>query len=148
MGRKEMAEITNMCMLSDGKGHVLVQRRNDPNWSGITFPGGHVEMGESFVESVLREMQEETGLTVKNVRLCGLRQFYNREGIRYIVLLFRAEGYEGQLRSSREGEVFWVDQSQLDGLDWCRSIPETLAIFREENLNEICQKEDKSWHKY
>ena len=148
MGRKEYTEITNMCMLSDGKGRVLVQRRNDPNWGGITFPGGHVEQGESFVESTIREMQEETGLTVKNLHLCGLRQFYNREGIRYIVMLFRAEGYEGQLHSSREGEVFWVDESELDGLDWCNSIPETLAILRDENLNEICQQEDKSWRIY
>ena len=82
MGRKEYTEITNMCMLSDGKGRVLVQRRNDPNWGGITFPGGHVEQGESFVESTIREMQEETGLTVEPMRMSAIFERVNegREG--------------------------------------------------------------------
>lgn len=46
MGRKETVELTNMCMVEDGKGNVLVQNRLDPNWSGIVYPGGHVEAGE------------------------------------------------------------------------------------------------------
>ena len=45
MGRKETVELTNMCMVEDGKGNVLVQNRLDPNWSGIVYPGGHVEAG-------------------------------------------------------------------------------------------------------
>lgn len=45
MGRKETVELTNMCMVEDGKGNVLVQNRLDPNWSGIVYPGGHVERG-------------------------------------------------------------------------------------------------------
>lgn len=39
MGRKETVELTNMCMVEDGKGNVLVQNRLDPNWSGIVYPG-------------------------------------------------------------------------------------------------------------
>lgn len=56
MARAESAVFTNMCMVTDGKGNVLVQNRNDPRWLGVVFPGGHVELGESFVESVIREV--------------------------------------------------------------------------------------------
>ena len=48
--RTEKAEFTNMCMVTDGQGRLLVQDRVNPDWPGITFPGGHVEPGESFVE--------------------------------------------------------------------------------------------------
>ena len=66
MGRKEMVELTNMCMVEDGRGNVLVQNRLDPNWSGIVYPGGHVDAGESITASVIREIREETGLTIEH----------------------------------------------------------------------------------
>ncbi|WP_217958420.1 NUDIX domain-containing protein [Acutalibacter muris] len=53
------AELTNMCMICDGS-KVLVQDRIAPKWSGITFPGGHIEPGESFADAVIREVWEET----------------------------------------------------------------------------------------
>ena len=40
MAKAEAVKLTNMCMVRDGKGNVLVQERNDPNWPGLTFPGG------------------------------------------------------------------------------------------------------------
>ena len=67
-------ELCNMCMVMDAEGRVLVQERlpkpSNP-WSGLTFPGGHVEPGETVVASVIREVQEETGLTVSNLQNCG-----------------------------------------------------------------------------
>ena len=75
MSRSEMAEFTNLCMVSDGNGNILVQDRKNPDWPGITFPGGHVEPGESFTDSVIREVFEETGLTIENPVLCGVKQF-------------------------------------------------------------------------
>ena len=63
MSRSEPAVFTNMCMISDGNGNILVQDRRNPDWPGITFPGGHVEPGEAFTASVIREVLEETGLT-------------------------------------------------------------------------------------
>lgn len=67
-------ELCNMCMVSDSLGRVLVQDRlpkpTNP-WSGLTFPGGHVEPGETVVASVIREVREETGLTVSDLRSCG-----------------------------------------------------------------------------
>ena len=62
----ERCELTNLCMITDAENRILVQDRTDPSWPGICFPGGHVEPGESFVASVIREVQEETGLTIQD----------------------------------------------------------------------------------
>lgn len=95
-----------MCMISDGRGNVLVQDRHAADWPGITFPGGHVEPGESFTASVIREVQEETGLTIEHPKLCGIKQFQTEQDARYVVLLYRANQFTGTLTSSDEGEVF------------------------------------------
>lgn len=68
MSRSESVILTNMCMVKNGE-YVLVQDRKDPNWSGIVFPGGHVERDEDFSESVIREVFEETGLTIEKPHL-------------------------------------------------------------------------------
>ena len=70
----EKVIITNMCMLRDGT-RVLVQDRIDPDWPGLTFPGGHVEQGESLTDAVIREVYEETGLTITSPRLCGVKDW-------------------------------------------------------------------------
>jgi len=87
MAREEKAIFTNMCMVTDGNGNVLVLDRLKPDWPGIAFPGGHVERGESFVESVIREVREETGLTVEDPVLCGVKQFQTDSDARYVVFL-------------------------------------------------------------
>ena len=62
MSRTENVELTVVCLLEDG-GRVLLQNRKKEEWHGWALPGGHVEPGESFVDAVSREMQEE-GLIV------------------------------------------------------------------------------------
>ena len=106
MARKETVTFTNMCMITDGNGNVLVQNRKDPSWPGIAFPGGHVEMGESFVDAVLREVFEETGLTVSNLTLCGIKNWAGEDGTRYFVTCYRTSTFSGEVKSSDEGEVF------------------------------------------
>ena len=106
MAREEVCILTNMCMVYDGN-RILVQDRLDLKWPGLTFPGDHVESKESFVDSVIREVKEETGLDITNVQLCGVKQFTHREGkYRYIVFFYKTNTYSGELKSSEEGNVF------------------------------------------
>lgn len=136
MARTETCVLTNMCMVYDGD-RVLVQDRMNPNWSGITFPGGHVEPGESFVDSVVREVKEETGLDIFNVRLCGVKQFTMRDGsYRYIVFFFKTDAYSGELKSSDEGKVFWIDRKDLPSYALADGFESMLEVFESDDLSE------------
>ena len=108
MARSEQAIFVNMCMVTDGD-HVLVIDRKKPDWPGVTFPGGHVEKQEAFVDAVIREVYEETGLIIENPALCGTKQFQEDSDTRYVVLFYKANRFTGELKSSDEGEVFWIN---------------------------------------
>ena len=135
MARTETVTLTNMCMIMDGT-RVLVQNRVDPDWSGYTFPGGHVEKGESFTDAVIREVREETGLTIEAPRLCGIKDWPEEDGSRYMVLLYRAERFSGTLASSGEGEVSWVELDALRSLPLADSMENMLRVFLEEEISE------------
>ena len=143
MGRKETVELTNMCMVEDGKGNVLVQNRLDPNWSGIVYPGGHVEVGESITASVIREIREETGLTIENPTLCGVKQFWLDNGVRYIVLLFRADKFTGELHGSEEGDAFWMPREELFEHQTVGSFEGLVHVLRRRNAVKFIIKTEK-----
>lgn len=136
MPRNETVVLTNMCMVYDNQGNVLVEDRLDPSWPGICFPGGHVEPGESFTRAVIREVWEETGLTIEKPKLCGLKQFPKNDGTRYIVMLYKTNQFSGELRSSREGRVFWIPRAELEKYKLPVSFDQTLRLFEEEELME------------
>ena len=137
MDRSERAIFTNMCMISDGRGNVLVQDRRADDWPGITFPGGHVEPGESFTQSMIREVREETGLTIEHPRLVGIKQFQTERDERYVVLLYRADRYSGTLTASDEGEVFWVKRSELGRYKLPVDFEDLLKVFEYDDLSEF-----------
>ena len=147
MAREEKTILTNMCMVYDDNGNVLVQDRVDPHWSGITFPGGHVEHGESFVASVIREVKEETGLDIQTPILCGIKQWYAKEDVRYVVLFFKTNRFSGTLRPSDEGEVYWIPKEQLPECKLASDMDEMLEIFESDDLTEFYYyyNEDGSW---
>ena len=137
MSRSEQAIFTNLCMVYDHDGNILVQDRKDPDWPGICFPGGHIEPGESFVESVIREVWEETGLTVENPKLCGTKQFQTRKGERYVVFFYKTDRFTGELKSSEEGEVFWIPRTDLHKYTLCADFPDMVRVFEEDDLSEF-----------
>ena len=136
MGRGESAVFTNMCMVRDGD-RVLVINRNDPGWPGLAFPGGHVEKGEAFADSVIREVYEETGLTIEQPRLCGIKQFRTEENSRYIVLLYRTDRFAGELASSGEGEVFWLTLEHLDQYPQTPHFEQVVEVMLRDDLSEF-----------
>ena len=140
MARMEEVELTNMCMVCDGKGNVLVQnKKGDRTWHGWNFPGGHVEQGEFVTPSVVREIREETGLTIENPKLCGIKEFRKeQDGKRFIVFLYVASRFSGELRSSDEGDVFWYPLSELKrskGL--ADGFSEMLPVFTSDEISEV-----------
>ena len=136
----EEVELTNMCMICDGKGNVLVQNKvNNPDWSGWNFPGGHVEKGEYVTPSVVREIREETGLTIENPRLCGIKEFHKRkDGTRYIVFLYTADRFSGELKASGEGDIFWYPLEALAGSgNLIDGFGEMLSVFTQSHISEV-----------
>lgn len=135
MSRTEPVTLTNMCMIKN-KDKILVLRRNDPVWSGLTFPGGHVESHESFHDSVVREIKEETGLTIKNPKLVGVKQFYDDEQHRYLVFFYIATKFSGNLQPSDEGELIWMTKDELLNSDLAYNFDHDLPVYFDENISE------------
>lgn len=145
MDRSEKVIITNMCMIYNG-GRVLVENRTNPDWPGITFPGGHVEKGESFTDAVIREVYEETGLKIFFPRLCGIKDWTEDDGSRYMVLFYKTDKFSGELVSSDEGEVFWTELSELKSLDLAEGMDKQLEVFLNDDLSEdFFYKEKGNW---
>lgn len=145
MSRTETVILTNMCMVYHGT-QILVQDRVGDDWSGLAFPGGHVEKGEPFTDAVIREVREETGLTIRSPQLCGIKDWINGDGSRYVVLLYKTDQFEGTLRSSDEGEVYWIEKEAFAKAKLAASMGETAKVFWDDLLSEMFfYQEDGEW---
>lgn len=137
MERKSEIELTNMCLIYD-ENRVLVQEKKGTKYAGgLVFPGGHVEPGESLLESVIREMKEETGLTISNPQPCGFKDWIQEDGTRYIVLLYKTNQFSGNLLDSDEGRVFWLDRKDIPDANLIWNMRELLEIFETEKYSEF-----------
>lgn len=144
MRRTENVELTVLCLIHRENQYLLQDRVKD-DWRGFTLPGGHIEKEESIVDAVIREMREETGLTIIDPRLCGVKQFPIDAG-RYIVFLFRADKFIGEVISSEEGNMHWVNKEELKNLNLVDDFDQLLQVILDDNLNEFQYViEDKEW---
>lgn len=145
MERIENVTITNMCMVFDDS-KVLVQDKKDDDYSGITFPGGHVEKGESLTDSVIREVFEETGLKIQSPQLCGIKDWMREDGTRYMVLFYKTDKFEGTVISSDEGDVYWTTLEEMKQRKLAYGMDKMLEVFLDDNISEyFFYKEDGKW---
>lgn len=145
MERTETVELTVLCLIHQGE-RLLLQNRRKKDWDGWTLPGGHIEKGESIVDAVVREMQEETGLTIHSPKLCGIKQFPIENG-RYLVFLFRTESFSGEVRSSDEGEMRWISRSELSDFHTVPDFEELLQVMLDDRLTEFLYVVDgETWN--
>ena len=111
--------LTTLCYIEDGDKYLMmhrVKKKNDGNhdkWIGI---GGHFEFGESPEECLLREVKEETGLTLTSWRFRGLVTFVSGDWEEYMCL-YTADGYTGQMTECSEGELVWVEKARIPQLN-------------------------------
>lgn len=144
MNRTENVELTALCLIHR-ENQYLLQDRVKNDWKGFTLPGGHIEKDESIVDAVIREMKEETGLTIINPQLRGVKQFPIDEG-RYIVFLFSADKFSGEVISSDEGKMHWVSKEELSNVNLVNDFNQLLQVILDDNLNEFQYViEDKEW---
>lgn len=134
-------ELMNICMIVDeNTNRVLVQNRckDGQSWQGVAFPGGHVERGEGFGESVVREVYEETGLTVSGLKLLGIVHWEHEiTGDRSIIACYKATGFSGELKvESDEGRNEWIPIGDLHEKNLAPWLDEQLRVFEEEEISE------------
>lgn len=135
MERTQKVILTCMCQISNGD-NILVLDKVNNSYSGVTFPGGHIESEEALTDAVIREVLEETGLSIKNPVMCGIYNWINDDGSRYFVLLYKASEFTGELHSSEEGEVRWIYKKDFLKEPLAQGMEAVFEIINSDNLSE------------
>ena len=142
----ENVKLMNMCKIMNHETkEVLVQERVK-SWQGIAFPGGKVELGESIVPSIKREVYEEAGLKLKTVRICGVKDWYDKQSKeRQLIILFTSDNYEGDVISeTSEGKVYWINEEELKNKKLADDFDKLLEVFNKKEINEMVYEDNEN----
>lgn len=135
----------NMCMISDGQGNVVALEKVSGDYQGTTFPGGHVERDETFTDSIIREVREETGLDIEEPKFCGIYHWFI-DNVRQIVYIYQAENYKGELCSSEEGRVFWISEKDFMERNLAPGMEAVMRLIHDNKFSECyLWNEDGCW---
>ena len=87
----------------------------------------------------------QTGLTIKDPKLCGIKDWFEEDGSRYMVFVFKATDFSGTLQSSEEGKVFWVEPSELNNYSTIWHFETMLKLVMDENYSELFLDSNDNW---
>ncbi len=135
MDKPQKVILTNMCQISSDD-NILVLDKVSKSYSGVTFPGGHIEENEILTDAVVREFFEETGLHIKNPILRGIYDWINEDGTRYFVFLYSADEFYGELHSSVEGQVKWIKKDCFLQENLAQGMENVFKIINSEDVSE------------
>ena len=113
---KVKSPLTTLCYIEKDGCYLMLHRvskANDINhdkWIGV---GGHFEAGESPEDCLLREVKEETGLTLTSWRFCGIVTFVYADAPAEYMCLYTANGFAGTVSDCDEGTLAWVAKEKL-----------------------------------
>ena len=108
---KKYPALSTLCHIIQDDKYLMMHRVkkekdiNKDKWIGV---GGNFEYGESPEECLLREVKEETGLTLLNYKFRGIVTFVYGENVVEYMHLFTSDSFEGEMTDCDEGELVWV----------------------------------------
>ena len=114
------SQLTTLCYIEENEKYLMLHRTkkdNDENhdkWIGV---GGHFEKGESPEECLVREVKEETGLTLHSFDFRGIVTFVSDENPAEYMCLFTSKDFSGEMIQCNEGQLEWVDKSEVTNLN-------------------------------
>lgn len=132
------SQLTTLCYIEQDGRYLMLHRTkkqkdgNRGKWIGI---GGHFEAGESPEDCLIREVREETGLTLTRYRFRGLVTFLSGDWQEYMCL-YTADGFTAEdgtaLADCPEGELAWIAKEEVDTLEQWEGDRIFLRLLREE----------------
>ena len=96
-----------------------------------------------MLASVIREMREETGLLIEHPVLCGIKDWMREDGTRFIVALYHADRFTGELNSSEEGRMFWIEREEFAKTNTIWGMKDVLRVCDEAEYSEMFYSEEK-----
>ena len=119
LGYKKLA---TLCFVEQGEKILMMKRRKEPNFGLWTAPGGKIEFAESPHDCVIREIKEETGLTIHQPRLAGIITEVAAKGnFNWLIFAYHVTEFAGDLIECTEGDLAWIDKQEITRL----SLPES-----------------------
>jgi 8-oxo-dGTP diphosphatase len=110
-------EMVTCVMIQNPETNEALVHNRKLKYPGWSFPGGHVECGESFYGCAVREVKEETGLDIKNLKYCGVIHWVNRDDDgRHLCFMYKTTEFNGELISKSDdgkSENLWLDTDEL-----------------------------------
>ena len=130
-------KLTTLCYIEKDDCYLMLHRtkkekdENRDKWIGV---GGKFEPGESPEDCLLREVKEETGLSLTTFWFRGIVTFVSDEWGTEYMHLFTADEYEGSIKECEEGELVWIPKNQIESLKLWEGDKVVLNLLQKEKM--------------